>query len=315
MSRTSLPSPGSTLKLRPNASRVRRAKLVVLLLPAFVSVASDASAATNELRWADHAAVLRHAFAWQQEDKDGRWVTFVLLTDRPVPPAMLADTNSLDPDELSQDKQIAQKIGAQALLFSVMTGGVPVPEGKTTQPGFHVWYQDGKDVRSTKASGKGGMDIEMLTPSRIKGRTVGGRVGDQDAWSISFDVPIAGGNAARMAAQGEALGPEGGLPGKNMVSALEAMRKKDYAALKDYASPDLAKYLQDAGQRDKGMAALQSNAGDGQQVVNGLRIRDRASVYWIKKDKNPKIRNMRCTDTMAFLSGTWRSLKSDCAAE
>lgn len=267
------------------------------------------------MRWQGPAVVLSHATAWQQEDRDGRWVTFVLLTDRPVPPALLADTNALDPDGLSQDQQIAQRIGAQGLLFSVMTGGIPVPDGKTTQQRYRIWFRDGKDLRPTGVSGAGGMDIESLTAQRIKGRTVRGRGADSEMWSVAFDVPIAGGNAARMAAQGEALGSDGGVPGKHMVAALDAMRKKDYAALKDYASPELAKYLQDTSQRDKSMALLKSNAGDSQQVLNGLRSGDKATVYWVKKHDNAKVRNMRCTDTMILMDGRWRSMESNCAVE
>jgi hypothetical protein len=304
------------MKLFPNSPLTRRVALVALALPICASgPCFSAAAVPNELRWDGHAAVLQHAVAWQQEDRDGRWVTFVLLTDRPVPPAMLTDTKALDPNQVSQDKEIPRTIGAQALLFPVMTGGIPVPDGKTTQQAYYIWYRDGKLVSSSRISGRGGMDIEILTPSRIKGRTVEGRAGEDSAWSVSFDVPITGGNAARMAAQGEALGQDGGPPGKHLVAALEAMRKKDYAALKDYASPDLAEYLKDAGKRDKSMALLQSNAGDSQQIVNGLRTGDQASVYWVKKYNNSKIRTTRCTDTMKLAAGTWRSVESNCWTE
>jgi hypothetical protein len=77
----------------------------------------------------------------------------------------------------------------------------------------------------------------------------------------------------------------------------------------------MAEYLNDPGQREKRMGLLQSNAGDGQHIVNGLRTRDQASVYWIKTWRNPQLRNMRCTDTMHFLDGAWRSVESSCAAE
>jgi hypothetical protein len=77
----------------------------------------------------------------------------------------------------------------------------------------------------------------------------------------------------------------------------------------------MAEFLNDAGQREKRMVLLQANAGDSQQIVNGLRKRDEARVYWIKKWKNPKLRNLRCTDTMSLRNGTWRSMESNCAAE
>jgi len=56
-------------------------------------------------------------------------------------------------------------------------------------------------------------------------------------------------------------------------------------------------------------------AGDGQQIVNGRQNGDKASVYWIKKWKDPKVRNARCTDTMVLLDGKWRSSLSNCSTE
>ena len=97
--------------------RFLRAASLATLLPLVASVAGAAYATPNELRWNGHAAVLEYAVAWQLEDRDGRWVTFVLLTDRLVPPGMLADTRALDPDQLSQDTQIARRIGASGLLL------------------------------------------------------------------------------------------------------------------------------------------------------------------------------------------------------
>jgi hypothetical protein len=272
--------------------------------------------ASNLMRWEKHDAMLNNAVAWQQEDVDKHWVTFVLLTDRPVPAGLLADTSVLDPARLSREDQVAEKAGAQALVFQVMTGGIPVPAGKTTQRGFDVWYHDGDRLGKSMLSGAGGIDVETLTADRIKGRAIHGWATDKDdMWSVGFDIPIAHGNAARMAAEGEALGKDGGQPGKDLIAALDAMRKKDYAALKIYASPEMAATLNDAAKRDDTLEFIQRLAGDSQQIVNGLRNGDKASVYWVKKWKDTKVRNSRCTDSMVLLEGKWRSSLSSCATE
>jgi len=291
-----------------------------LLVPVAMLLANPASAAptaaSNPMRWEGHEAQLNNAVAWQQKDKDGRWVTFVLLTDKPIPAAMLADTNALDPEVLSQDAQLAKKAGAQGLLFSVSTGGILTPEGPTTQQKFHAWFHDGGKIGESNVSGAGGIDIESLTAERIKGRTVAGIPADKDHyWSVAFDVPILHGDAAKMAAAGQALGKDGGQPGKDLAAYLDAVRKKDFAGINAYAAPEMAKYLKEANPRDKALAMIQSMAGDGQQIVNGLRTGDKAKLYWVKKSKDPKQRNQRCTDEMVLLEGKWRSTQSACAAE
>lgn len=291
---------------------------VLIAMPMLLCAAGtrDALADANQMRWEGHEAVLDHAVAWQQSDSEGRWVTFVLLSDRSVPLSTLANTNALDPDVLSQDDQIAKQIMAQAVLFSVMTGGIPAPEGKTTQQGFYCWYHEGTRIGGGgKMSGTGGIDIESLTADRIKGRALLGTAKDQSFFSVGFDTLIVHGDAARMAAEGEALGKDGGQPGKDLIAALEAMRKRDYAALQKYASPGMREFLNDAQKREKSLAFLQSSAGDSQQIVNGLRKGDKASVYWMKKWRDPKVRNLRCTDSMILSTGTWQSSQSNCQAE
>ncbi len=305
------------MNMRKLSFHFRRLCLSAMLLS--ISGCGDGGsqpAASNLMRWEKHDAVLNNAVAWQQEDVDKRWVTFVLLTDRPVPPGLLAETNVLDPARLNREDQVAEKTGAQALVFQVMTGGIPVPAGKTTQRGFDVWYHDGDKLGNSMLSGSGGIDIESLTADRIKGRAIHGLATDKDdMWSVSFDIPIMRGNAARMAAEGEALGKDGGQPGKDLIAALDAMRKKDYATLKNYASPELATPLNDGAKREDTLEFLQRLAGDSQQIVNGLRNGDKASVYWVKKWKDTKVRNSRCTDSIVLVDGKWRSTLSNCAAE
>lgn len=303
----------------PNVSSMIRIAVGTLILVApGASTQSNALAASNSMRWEGHEAALNNAVAWQQE-KDGHWITFVLLTDRPVPAGMLVNTSGLDPDRLSRHDQIAQKIGAQALLFAVTTGGLPMADDAVTQQisyKYYVWYHDGKETRQSALSGAGGIDIESLTADRIKGRAVHGLAADKDdMWLVTFDVPIIHGNAARMAAEGEALGKGGGQPGADLVAALNAMRKMDYASLKNYASPELAALLNDTAKRASTLEFSQRIAGDSQEILNGLRKGDKASLYWIKKFKDPKVRNSRCTDNMVLLDGKWRSTLQSCGTE
>ena len=60
------------------------------LLPALLMVHLPSWAAkvplveANHMRWEKSDVVLGNVIAWQ-EDRGGRWVTAILLTDRPVP--------------------------------------------------------------------------------------------------------------------------------------------------------------------------------------------------------------------------------------
>ena len=171
-------------------------------------------------------------------------------------------------------------------------------------------------MRATSVTGAGGVDIEALTASRIKGRTVRGRAGDPDAWSVSFDRSdrrVAAPRACPLMAkhwEGMAVYRAG-----NWSPHLKRCARRTTPRSANAASPDLAEFLKDASQRERHLTLLQANAGDGQRVVNGLRSGDHASVYWVKTYGNPKIRNLRCSDDMAFLNGIWRSMESNCAVE
>jgi hypothetical protein len=301
----------------PNATfPMGRTVLTTMLLSAVVFTACNAAAASksarasNPMRWEGHEAELNHGVAWQQMAGDGRWVTFVFLTDRPVPANLLANPNLLNPHESHGEDPMA-KIGAQALQFQVTTGGIPGPGGLEQD----VWYHEADTLRTSALSGAGGIDIDSLTSDRIKGRAVHGMPADKDMWSVSFDIPVIHGNAARMAAEGVALGKDGGQPGKDLIAALDAMRKQDLAVLRNHASPELAAILNDADKRESTLEFMQRLAGDSQQIVNGLQNGNKASVYWLKKWKDPKVRNGRCIDTMVLLDGKWRSSLSNCATE
>lgn len=63
------------------------------------------------------------------------------------------------------------------------------------------------------------------------------------------------------------------------------------------------------------MTMRQVIAGSGQRIVNGVRVGDRASVYWVKTPTDPKARPLRCTDNMFLMDGKWRSTQSSCGAE
>lgn len=277
------------------------AVLATLLAALPACTPQNAPIAANHMRWEGHEAVLDHAFAWQQE-KDGHWVTFVLLTDRPISSELLAKVDDLG--------EVAKRAGAQALLFPVMSGGLPPPRSR-----IDIWFHDGDKLGSSALSGGGGFDIETLSADHIKGRAVSGWAKEANAWQVNFDAPIVHGDAARMAAEGEILGKDGGQPGKDMFVALEAERKKDTAALKKYLTPEVAKNLDDPGARDGMLDMMQRMVPDHPKIVSGLRNGDRARVYWVKNWDDSASRNMRCTDGMVLIDGTWRTSESSCAAE
>lgn len=134
----------------------------------------------DHMRWSDHDAILSNAVAWQEE-RDGRWVTVVLLTDRPVPPTSISADAT--PTSLMTEAK------AQGIAFPVVTGGVPL-----SPMTFDVAYRDGEEILAASANGSGGFEIETQTATRIEGRavlnahTTGSR--DTNAWSVSFDAPV-----------------------------------------------------------------------------------------------------------------------------
>lgn len=285
--------------LKKFSSSLNCALLAALALSA-CAAADNVPIAANHMRWEGHEAVLDHALAWQQE-KDGHWVTFVLLTDRPISADLVARTD--DPGEL------AEKAGAQALMFPVMSGGLPL-----SNAGIDVWFHDGDELRTSALNGAGGIYIESLTADHIKGRTISGWAKEADAFQVNFDAPIMHGDAARMAAEGEVLGKEG-QPGKDMLAALAAERTKDTATLKKYLTPEMAANLDDASKRDGMLDMMQRMVPDHPRIVSGLRNGDKASVYWVKNWNATDARNMCCTESMVLIEGTWRTSLSSCGAE
>jgi hypothetical protein len=273
------------------------------LLPAAAAAQKTSQVAPNHMRWSNHDAVLAHAVAWQEE-RDGHWVTVVLLTDRPVAPTALVPGTT--------PHQLMEKSQAQGVSFAFMTGGVPLP-----QSGFDVGYRDGARIGTATATGTGGFEIQSHTATRVKGRVVyqpfaiGGK--DESAWAVDFDAPVVRGDAKRMAAEGEALGPGGGQAGTDLLALQRAKLAMDYATLQAYASAELATFLQDAGARAKNLAMLKSMTAPQSRIVGGLKTGDRALIYWVQQ--YPAALDNRCVDAMVLKDGKWRSNESACQAE
>jgi len=184
-----------------------------VLMPITFAAQKTSQVVANHMRWKNHDAVLTNAVAWQEE-RDGHWVTVVLLTDRPVAPAAL--TPGVTPDALMEQSQ------AQGVSFAFLTGGVPLP-----QPSFHVGYREGGRINTATATGTGGFEIQSHSPTRVKGRVVYQpfSVGEKDesAWAVDFDVPVVRGDATRMAKEGEALAAGGGAPGTDLLAVHDGL--------------------------------------------------------------------------------------------
>ena len=113
------------MNMRKLSFHFRRLCLSAMLLS--ISGCGDGGsqpAASNLMRWEKHDAVLNNAVAWQQEDVDKRWVTFVLLTDRPVPLGLLAETNVLDPARLNREDQVAEFLNQRFVFGEPHLAGV-----------------------------------------------------------------------------------------------------------------------------------------------------------------------------------------------
>ena len=256
--------------------------------------------ATNHMRWKNHDAVLSNAMAWQEE-RDGHWVTVVLLSDRPV-----TRKAGVPPQDLMEQGKV------QGVSFAFLTGGVPLP-----QSGFDVAYRDGARIGTVTANGTGGFEIQSQSATRVTGRVVyqpfvvGAK--DESAWSVDFDAPVVGGDAARMAKEGEALPSGGGAPGADLLTLQRAKFAMDLATLQAYASPELATFLKDAGARAKNLQMLKSMTAPQARVIGGLKTGDRAALYWVQQF--PSALDQRCVDVMALQAGKWRSIESTCQSE
>ncbi len=288
--------------MHAHATSTTRLGVPLALLLSLVTLqapgAQGPQAPPNHLRWQNRETALSHAAAWQ-EARGGRWVTVVLLTDRPVP------SESLVPGEPVDKAMTAAR--AQGIAFTVMTGGVPLPDG-----GFDAWFLDGADLRSTTVTGAGGFEIESQGAAQIKGRAVAHADGTNE-FAARFDAPVLHGDAKRMAAEGEALGAAGGAPAKDLQIAQEAARKMDFATISACASSDLAEFLRDAAKRPKNLEMLRNMTAPQVRIVGGLRNGDRARVSWVAI--RPGSPNNRCVDDMELKDGKWRSASSACAAE
>jgi hypothetical protein len=257
----------------------------------------------NHMRWENHDAVLTNAVAWQEE-RDGHWVTVVLLTDRPVPHEALVQGKA--PGDLLTEAN------AQGLALAVMSGGVPMP-----QPGFDVAFRDGGAIRATIVNGAGGFEIQSQSATQIKGRavyhpfTVGDR--SESAWAVSFDAPVLRGSPERMAAEGEPLGAAGGQPGSDLLALQRAKLAMDHGALAAHASSELAAFLEDAGTRGKNLEMLKSMTPPQSRILGGLRTGDTARVYWAQQW--PAGLDNRCVESLVLQDGKWRSTESQCQSE
>ncbi len=279
--------------------------IAMLVFPPPVWAAKVAQVEPNHLRFESHEMVLGSAIAWQQE-LGGRWVTVVLLTDRPIPPESIGPGTSWD------EAVLAAK--AQGIAFAVRSGGLPVVD-----EGTRVWYRDGADLRSPTVSGAGGFEIESQSATRIKGRAALNAFGakgsekSERAWMVTFDTPVLHGDAKRMQAEGEALGAIGGQPAKDLLAALQAKRTMDYATLSEYATPDLKAFLADPAARPKNLKMLQGMTSPEARTIGGLRQGDKAQVYWVAIW--PEGLDNRCLDDLVLENGKWRSQASACTPE
>ncbi len=256
------------------------------------------------MRWANHDAVLSNAIAWQEE-RDGYWVTVVLLTDRPIPREIVLPGKS--PSELMEET------GVQGVAVAIMSGGVPLPDTF-----FDVGFHNDDKTETATINGAGGFEIESQSATQIKGRvvlspfTIGDKK-DDNAWSVSFDAPVLYGDAKRMDAEGEMLGAGGGQPGTDLLAAQKAQLAMDYNALLPYASPETASFLKDPSKREKNLQMLKSMTPPQAKILGGLRTGDKARVYWLQQW--PESLDNRCIDTLVLKDGKWCSTESACQAE
>lgn len=259
--------------------------------------------ALGEFRYQDKPLKLAHAIAWQ-EKKEGHWVTIVLVTEQPVPRESITEGVSAF--------SVMNGAGVQGVSIAVMTGGVPL--APTT---WEVGTRDQSGISIANVTGVGGIEIESQSATQIKGRLVASPVTygsrDKDAWLIAFEAPVIRGDAKQMAAEGEALGPTGGQPGKDLLASEQAMLAMDFAAISAYASPVMSKFLADPAARAKNLTMLKNMTSPQSKIFGGLQKGNLARIYWVKQF--PKSLHMRCIDELELIDGKWRSTNSTCQAE
>jgi hypothetical protein len=283
---------------------VRAAALVAAcVIGVTVYAAKSPQVEPNHMRWKNHDAILNNAVAWQEE-RDGRWVTVVVLTDRPIAPASVAPGKA--------PSQLMEEAKAQGIAIAIMSGGIPLAPAT-----FEVAYRDGAEIRTTTLTGAGGIEIETASAAQMKGRlvlnpfTLGAK--DENAWLVNFNTPVLNSDARRTSAEGEVLGNGGGQIGTDFQALLKGLVAMDYAAISSYASADLADLLKDPGARAKNLQMLKSMTPPAVKIFGGLRSGNTARLYWAQQW--PAGADSRCTETLMLQGGTWRSIERACQAE
>jgi len=291
--------PGFRLPLEPLIAIAFAAVLYVVS----VSAAKTLQVEANHMRWKNHDVVLNNSVAWQAQ-RDGHWITMVLVTDKVVPPQSI--TPGVEPDALMESAK------TQGLAIAIMTGGVPLDDSS-----FTVGWRDGQEIQTATQTGSGGFEIESQSATRIKGRlvnspyTLGSK--DETAWLVNFDAPVLRGDAAKMAAEGDALPAGGGPVGVDFQAFQQAKLTMNVSALTTLGSADLTNFLKDAGARAGNLQMLKSMTPPQSKVLGGLRRGDSARLYWAGQwPANP---DSRCIETLVLKDGKWRSTASACQAE
>src|SRR5262245_6864440 len=233
------PRPGFRFPLEPLIAF----GLAALLFVVSVSAAKALQVESNRMRGNNHDAVLNNAVAGQ-EQRHGHRVTMVLVTDRAVPPESIKP--GVAPDALMENTK------TQGIATAIMTGGVPLDDSS-----FTVGWRDGQEIQTPTVRGAGGFEIESQSATRIKGRlvnspyTLGSRA--ETAWLVNFDAPVLRGDAAKMAAEGDALPARGGPVRADFQAFEHAKLTMNLSTLTVLGTPYLVDFLKDAGARARNL--------------------------------------------------------------
>lgn len=278
--------------------------IALLLTPSSAArAAKNAQVESGHMRWQDHDAVLSNGVAWQEE-RNGEWVTVVLLTDKAVPRGVIAAGKPA--------AEIMQEAKTQGISFVVAAGGIPLQDSAVD-----VAYRDGDEINTATLSGAGGFEITSADAARVKGRallnpfTASSR--DANAWLVTFDAPVLNGDAKKMKATVTPLPAGGGQPGTDLLALLAARRAKDYNALLPYSPPDVVALLKDSAQRDANLKMFASMTPPQAKILGGWQKGDEARLYW--RQQWPAGIDSLCIEQMKLVSGKWQSIESACQSE